>query len=65
MTGDNLADRDDFQQAFWPSEWKYEQQWKFGSLDAPDLIPAGAAFKYALSSDDFLVAGLPVSRGFQ
>lgn len=65
MTGNNFASRDDFQPAFWPSEWSFEMQWHFGALDAPDLMPAGASFKYEIAPGDFLVAVLPVSRGFR
>lgn len=63
MTGDNLADRDDFQSAFWPSEWNFEMQRQFGALDAPDLMPAGASFQYALMTGVMAVQ-LPVRRGF-
>lgn len=65
MTGNNLADRDDFQSAFWPSEWNYEMQRQFGAIDAPDLMPAGASFRYALLAGDFMAVQIPVSRGFQ
>lgn len=43
MTGDNFCQREDFQPAFWPSEWRYEPEREFaGMIDAPDGIPAGA-----------------------
>lgn len=46
MTGFNFADRRDFQPEFWPSAWQYEQQFRFGAIDAPDNSPAGGMERY-------------------
>lgn len=46
MTGDSYVFADQMQPEFWPSEWRMEQAHEFGSLDAPESMPAGSMRRY-------------------
>lgn len=64
MTGDNFEVRNDFQPAFWPSDWHYEPQHMFGAMDAPDWQPAGGMRRYEGENATFPVT-LAASRGME
>lgn len=46
MTGNDYVFADQMQPEFWPFEWRMEQSYEFGSLDAPESMPAGSMQRY-------------------